>query len=693
MTTDQGKRITGLYHAALERPPAERGTFLDEVCAGDAALREEVESLLRIGSDADALLETPAMEVVARGVAGMVGRQLGSFRVLGALGVGGMGEVYRAHDSKLGRDVAIKLLPPLFTRDPERRARFAREARLLATLNHPNIGAIYGLEEMGGETALVLELVEGATLAEHLEHGPLPVSDAVTVARQVAEALEAAHDEGIVHRDLKPTNVVLQRVSGPSGVPSGAPRAKVLDFGLAKTMAVGLDADRPPDPSKPVSGTADGRILGTPAYMSPEQARGQPVDKRTDIWAFGCVLFEMLSGQRVFDGATGTDTLAAVLQREPEWSALPANTPASVRRLLERCLQKDPRKRLHDIADARIELDDVDRSGGVLEARPTAPPLHRTRERFGWVLASVLGVALSAITLLYFRDARSTQMDLVEFSIAPEEPSRYTGTAREFAISPDGRHVAFAATTQGVPTLWVRSLATLTQRSIPGTEGARNPFWSPDSGSLGFFASRQLKKVRVTGGSPVVVCEAPFYDVQTPGGTWNGNDVIVFSLNDTPLQRVDANGGTSTPVTAFDKTDTGHRWPSFLPDGQHFLYLAQNLYGGELRVGSLASAETVRLGPFESNGVYAAGHLFFVRGGTLMAQPFDADARQPKGAAVSLGAQTAIDAPLQRGMFSVSATGLAYSRTARTPSELAWVDRHGKVLGRAGDPGCSSISI
>ena len=527
MTTDQGKRITGLYHAALERPPAERGTFLDEVCAGDAALREEVESLLRIGSDADALLETPAMEVVARGVAGMVGRQLGPFHVLGALGVGGMGEVYRARDSKLGRDVAIKLLPPLFTRDPERRARFAREARLLATLNHPNIGAIYGLEEMGGETALVLELVEGPTLAEHLERGPLPVSDAVTVARQVAEALEAAHDKGIVHRDLKPTNVVLQRVSGPSGVPSGAPRAKVLDFGLAKTMAVGLDADRRQIRRSSVSGTADGRILGTPAYMSPEQARGQPVDKRTDIWAFGCVLFEMLSGQRVFDGATGTDTLAAVLQREPDWSALPPNTPASVRRLLERCLQKDPRKRLHDIADARIELDDVDRLGGVLDVAPRLRHCIVPASGSAGFVASVLGVAFSAMALLYLRDARSTQTDLVEFSIAPVEPSRYTGTAPEFAISPDGRHVAFAATTQGVPTLWVRSLATLTQRSIPGTEGAQNPFWSPDSGSLGFFASGQLKKVRVTGGSPVVVCEAPFVDAAAPSGTWNGNDVIV----------------------------------------------------------------------------------------------------------------------------------------------------------------------
>ena len=266
--------------------------------------------------------------------------------------------------------------------------------------------------------------------------------------------------------------------------------------------------------------------------------------------------------------------------------------------------------------------------------------------------------------------------------------SRYTGTAPEFAISPDGRHVAFAATTQGVSTLWVRSLATLAQRSIPGTEGARNPFWSPDSESLGFFASGQLKTIRVSGGSPVFVCEAPFVDAGAPSGKWNRSDVIVFGLNRDPLQRVGSQGGTPTPVTTLTKDDARHRWPSFLPDGQHFLYLAQGLRSGELRIGSLASADTVSLGPSESHGEYAAGHLFFVRGGALVAQPFDAGARQPTGAPLFLNAQTAVDPPFQRGMFSVSAAGrLAYSRTARTPSALTWLDRQGKVLGTAGEPG------
>ena len=287
----------------------------------------------------------------------MVGRELGPCRIVAPLGAGGMGEVYRARDSKLGRDVAIKILPSHFTADPERRARFAREARLLATLNHPHIGAIYGLEEADGVAALVLELVEGPTLAERLERGPLPISDALAIARQIAEALDAAHEKGIVHRDLKPANIVLQGAVA-SGVPSGEWRAKVLDFGLAKTTAVGLPPDLTQRPSGTLDGTAEGRILGTPAYMSPEQARGQAVDKRTDIWAFGCVVFEMLSGTRPFGGDTISDTFVSILEREPAWTVLPAETPASIRTLLERCLRKDPRRRLHDIADALIEIDD-----------------------------------------------------------------------------------------------------------------------------------------------------------------------------------------------------------------------------------------------------------------------------------------------------------------------------------------------
>src|SRR3954452_19665796 len=288
----------------------------------------------------------------------MVNQQLGSYTIVAPLGVGGMGEVYRAHDSTLGRDVAIKILPSHFTADPERRSRFAREARLLATLNHPHIGAIYGVEQIDGAAALILELVEGPTLADRLARGPLAIAEALAIARQLADALDAAHEKGIVHRDLKPGNIVLQSTANAAGVPSSAVRAKMLDFGLAKTMAVGLDDGLTQRPSGSRDGTDEGRILGTPAYMSPEQARGQAVDKRTDVWAFGCVLFEMLSGRRAFAGDTISDTFVSILERHPDWAALPAETPAPIRTLLERCLRKDPRTRLHDIADARIELDD-----------------------------------------------------------------------------------------------------------------------------------------------------------------------------------------------------------------------------------------------------------------------------------------------------------------------------------------------
>ena len=328
MTPDLGDRLTSLFHAALGRPAAERGLFLNQACPGDDVLRAEVESLLAY--EAQPFPGSPAAHAAAdvgsrtSDRASMVNCRLGPYRIIAPLGVGGMGEVYRAHDSKLGRDVAVKILPQHFTIDPERRLRFAREARVLAALNHPHIGAIYGLEESAGITALVLELVEGPTLATRLVQGALPLSESLSIARQIAEALDAAHEKGIVHRDLKPANIVLQPVGGPA---SSDVRAKVLDFGLAKS----LTTDGAADTAVPIAETADGRVLGTPDYMSPEQARGLPVDKRTDIWAFGCVLFEMLTGARTFQGATPTDTLARVLEHEPNWTLLPDRTPRSVR--------------------------------------------------------------------------------------------------------------------------------------------------------------------------------------------------------------------------------------------------------------------------------------------------------------------------------------------------------------------------
>jgi Tol biopolymer transport system component len=604
------------------------------------------------------------------------GTRLGVYEVTAQIGAGGMGEVYRARDSKLGRDVALKILPAHLTADPERRARFAREARLLAALNHPHIGAIYGLEESDGLTALVLEFVEGPTLADRLKRGPLPIPEALAIARQIAEALDEAHEKGMVHRDLKPANIVLQGAAGPV---AGDVRAKVLDFGLAKTLTVDEhELTRPPGS---FDGTAEGRILGTPAYMSPEQARGQAVDKRTDIWAFGCVLYEMLAGRPPFEGDTMSDKFVSILEREPDWAALPAETPAAIRTLLHRCLRKDPRKRLHDVADALIELDDDAKpaaSGGVVSADAGAAS-RRNREGLAWIVAA-LAVALVALLLIARRSHPGSPGDIIEFTIEHGW--------QHFAISPDGRHVAFTATpeSQGQTMLWIRSLDTLELRTLPDTEGAAFPFWRPDSQAIGFFAAGLVKTVQLNGGAPISVCRGAIGQ-----GTWNQEDVIVFggagnALGGSPLQRVGARGGTPVAVTSLTGDEFAHGFPSFLPDGQHFLYLAQRSDSSELRVGSLTSAESMSLGRFESHAEYAAGYLFSVRDGSLVAQPFDADAHQLKGSPSHIAAK--VGAYLNRGMFSVSPTGrLAYSRQQGLKRTLTWVDRQGRALSTVAQPG------
>ena len=365
----------------------------------------------------------------------MIGRQLGPYTIVALLGAGGMGEVYRAHDSKLGRDVAIKILPSHFTADPERRSRFAREARLLATLNHPHIGAIYGLEDIDGVAALILELVEGPTLADRLARGPLPIAEALAIARQIAEALDAAHEKGIVHRDLKPANIVLQGATTAAGPLSSDMRAKVLDFGLGKTMTLRRDGDLAHPPSDSGDDTADGRILGTPAYMSPEQARGQVVDKRTDIWAFGCVLYEMLAGRPPLAATRCRTRSSGFWNMSPiGLRCLPARHPSRSERLLERCLRKDPRKRLHDIADALIELEDAGKpiASTRRAADGAAEPSARRRERLGWMSAAALALTLGGTMLLNRRGAAPAVPELVEFPIPPPEGSSHTNLAGRF---------------------------------------------------------------------------------------------------------------------------------------------------------------------------------------------------------------------------------------------------------------------
>jgi eukaryotic-like serine/threonine-protein kinase len=697
-------RISDLHHRALQCAPDERRAFLEKVCEGDHALLEEVESLLRYESAAARFLEAPAA-VMAGDLARtsdrsqMIGRQLGPYTFVAPLGAGGMGEVYRAHDSTLGRDVAIKILPSHFTTDPERRSRFAREARLLATLNHPHIGAIYGLEDIDGMTALILELVEGPTLADRLARGPLPIAEALAIARQLAEALDAAHEKGIVHRDLKPVNIVLQSTANAAGVPSGDVRAKMLDFGLAKTIAVGLEGDLTQRPSGSLDGTEEGRILGTPAYMSPEQARGQAVDKRTDVWAFGCVLFEMLSGRRAFAGDTISDTFVSILEHNPDWAALPAETPAAIRTLLERCLRKDPRTRLHDIADARIELDDGSKPLASTKSAPDAarPRSFGRRDRLGWIVAVVLALALGGTLLLYRRGVPPAAPALVEFPILPPEGSKFTKQQVEFAVSPDGRHVAFIANSKAGSSLWVRSLAAVDPRPLRGTEGARNPFWSPDSQSIGFFAGNQLKTVLASGEAAVVPFPgsesfAPAMDAigGAPSGTWSSQDIVVFgpsndgSLRQTNMKR----GGMPTPATT--RETALHRRPRFLPDGQRFLYLSGQ---SELRVGSLTTADTIVIGTFESPVVYSAGHLLFTRGGNLMAQSFNEETLRLEGNPAPLRVQINGGLP-GFPVFSASPNGpLVFLPPPTSEPQLTWLDRDGRRVGLVGNPGVVGVNL
>jgi serine/threonine protein kinase len=595
-----------------------------------------------------------------------------------------MGEVYRARDSKLGRDVAIKILPAHVTADSERRARFAREARTLATLNHPHIGAIYGLEEADGVSALVLELVEGQTLADRLERGPLPIPQAVVIARQIAEALDAAHEKGIVHRDLKPANIVLQ--TGRNGL-SNDWRAKVLDFGLAKPFAADLAAG----PTAPVSGsfggTADGRILGTPAYMSPEQARGLTVDKRTDIWAFGCVLFEMLTGREAFAGDSLPDIVAGVLEREPDWTQLPAATPVALRTLLQRCLRKDPRRRLRDIADALIEIDDFSTPAGSGSDGPGRWG-QAARRSLPWILAAAIAGTAWVVS---WNRATAPALEVVETALNAPDNSRFSGL--QVAVSPDGRHIAFVATskTKGGSSLWIRSLGAFEPQELADTRDARSPFWSPDSAAIGYFQDGSLKTVPVSGGSPFTVSTAatPPAVHSASSGTWSRAGVIVFGpLSDGALYSVSAKGGARTRVTVPKSVLPGDRWPWFLDDGEHFLYLAGDT-AFELRAGSLTSISPAEIiGPFESHAAYADGYLFFVRGGNLMAQRFDPINRKVLGQPIDLGRRTGVEPHDQRGMFAISPAGPLVSRgTARSRMQLTWIDRDGFHRGIVGDVG------
>ena len=640
MSSDRRDLISDLYHRALARAPEERAAFLVEACNGDEALRAEVASLLEFEPASARLLERPAVAVavVAAGATSMIDRRLGPYTITAPLGAGGMGEVYRARDSKLGRDVAIKILPAHFTSDPERRARFAREARALATLNHPHIGAIYGLEEADGVSALVLELVEGPTLADRLERGPLPVAGALAIARHIAEALEAAHEKGVVHRDLKPANIVLQ---GALDRLSNEVQAKVLDFGLAKPMALDVTAGPQPAPSGSFDGTADGRILGTPAYMSPEQARGQAIDNRSDIWAFGCVLFEMLSGRRAFAGETISDTFVSVLEREPDWSALPKATPPSVRRVLRRCLEKSLSVRLRDIGDARLEIDEAGLSPSLGQPTDAATSVDTGPSLITIALFVCAIVASSLLSLTLFRQ-RPAALPLthLEASVAPAEEiggveGRPARTA--FALSPDGRTIVFSGRQEGRRALFARPLERSSGTLIPGTEGAINPFFSPEGRWVAYWSPAGIRKVRLDGGPSLLIAASPMVF----GASWGDDGRIVFAGAGGGLLDVSSEGGSvaALTVTNTQQGEVSHRLPHVLPGGDAVLFtVTHNRFPrwdkSEIWVYSRRTRDSKRLIEGGADARYvSSGHLLYAREGTLIAVPFDSQRLEITGAA------------------------------------------------------------
>jgi Tol biopolymer transport system component len=596
----------------------------------------------------------------------MIGTTIGSYEILSALGAGGMGEVYRAHDSKLGRDVALKLLPAAFAGDPDRVARLRREAQVLASLSHANIAAIHGLEESAGVPVLVLELVEGPTLADRLAAGRLPLDDSYAIARQVAEGLEAAHERGIVHRDLKPANIKLR--------PDGC--VKVLDFGLARAFESSQHSTAP-SPVTNLTMTRDGAVLGTTPYMSPEQSRGLAVDRKTDIWAWASVLFEMLSGRQAFAGSDTTDVTAAILRGEPDWSQLPAATPPGVRRLLRRCLEKDPRRRVADIRDARLALDDAveDSQAAAIPARTRA-----RRERMAWIAA--LAVCLAGAAALWWHD--KTNGGRAAREVRAEITTPPTTDPISLALSPNGERIAFVASLKGRPLLWVRSLSSGESTPLQGTEGAVYPFWSPDSRSIGFFANDRLYRIDADGGSLKDLATAPVGS----GGSWGRNGVILYTMvPDAPVARVPDQGGPLEFAPTDQRAPGGNRFPQFLSDGRHYLYFVAEVGIRGVYVGALDRPERRHMLDADAAAVFVPpAEILFLRAGTLYMQHFDAATFALEGDPSPVARGVVFD---NNGALAASAAGdgsIVYRAGVSRQRQLAWFDRSGAQIGEAFPP-------
>ena len=665
LAPDRWRAVEDLYHATLARDEPERAAFLTQVCGDDEDLRREVEALLAHDGTGDFLEPTPVVIGAfddGSSSSSLTGRRLGPYLVGARLGAGGMGEVFQARDSRLKRDVALKLLPDSFAGDPERIARFQREAEMLASLNHPHIGAIYGIEESAGVRALVLELIEGETLAERIARGALPIGEALPIATQIADALEAAHEHGIIHRDLKPANIKI--------TPAGT--VKVLDFGLAKSAAQSPGA---------ADVRSTGVILGTAAYMSPEQARGKAVDRRADIWAFGCVLYEMLAGRPPFAGDDTSLTLVAVLTSEPEWPALPP-LPAPVARCLRQCLQKDPRERLRDIGDARLALD----SRFDLEPLANGLPRPRDARPRARTIAALAVVAACAVGLLSWwlwpasskpvNDGIAGAMP-VRFEIHAPQGSRILPGPP--AVSADGMLAFVVQDPGGTTMVHLRSLDSTELRPLPGTEGASHVFWAPDGRSLAFLAGT-LKRIDVDGG-PTRALSNVF---GTWSGSWNRFGEVLFD-GSTGLMRVPADGGAPVPVLTPTTQWPRAGNPAFLPDGRRYLRTGVAEEIAQIGLASLGSNETkvilkdVNSAPIVAPTPGGPTYILVLRGNTLVAYEFDLETEQVRGTPrVMFDGVGSVGHPPVVPTVGVSPGIMAFQKGSDiAPLDWMWVDRSG----------------
>ena len=676
-----------LFDAALDREPHERAAFVRAACAGDQELQRAVESLLENDRDAGRFLQTPALELMAERYpaphgTSMIGRELAGYHVVDLVGAGGMGEVYRARDSKLGRDVAIKVLPHALASDADRLARLEREARMLAALNHPHIASIYGLEESDAGPALVLEFVEGPTLADRLTTGPFLVAEALAIARQIADALDAAHEKGIVHRDLKPGNIKIR----------GDGTVKVLDFGLAKIVSPEsgktVHQDLSHSPTMVMAATEAGMILGTAAYMAPEQARGNPVDKRADVWAFGVVVYEMLTGRRPFEGEDQSSILAAVIQSEPRWDGV----PATVRRMLESCLEKDPRKRLRDIGDVWKLLDDAP---GV--------PLRSRTGTIGWMAASLLAVVAAIALWAPWRFASPpTAQPVLRLEAAlgsgvSLEPLAIP-TFSSVVISPDGTRLVYVGSVSGGPPKLLTRRLDQDQPNVTeltGTEGAMNPFFSRDGQWVGFWSGRTIFKVPVEGGGAVPLGELP----AMTGGDWDDDNNLIIGTgapSSAGVLRMPPTGGAATPMLELASGELFHAHPQILPGGKALLVEVVGTPPSQdnftIDVVSIPDRRRKTLVRGVGSPRYvASGHLLYTKGTTMFAVPFDLERLETRGAAVQVLDDVAYDPIASGAQYDVSRSGtLVYRRSSGVAipmSTVHWIDSTGKQEPLLAKPG------